>query len=454
MLQQVEYDPNKFIEWIFRLPNLSKVAHRKSLVWTEKVKALVLLGYFLSFSFILGSLMAAIFYNYIIYLASLIVLPAFLIIGLYFVVFLAWHFIEKPKRVYEINQAEKVFSEHEGTKIAIAGSYGKTTMKEILYSVLSPDKKVAKTPGNKNVAISHARWSKKLTGKEDVLLIEYGEGKPGDIINFAKNTHPNVGVITGLSPNHLDKYKTVNSVANDLLSLSNYIEKSNFFINGDDHALVALSESKSELYSSKKVLDWEISDIKTSIDGVVFKMKKRGKELRINSALLGAHQIGPISFAAALAVDKFGLTKTQVERNIRQIKAYKHRMKPSYVNGAWIIDDTYNGSLGGFRAGLALLADLTAKRKIYVTPGLVDQGSKTKEVHEEIGKLIATSNPDKLVLFDNSVAEIIKQSAINNGYSNEIEVVDDPLNFYMNLMHYIAKGDVVLMQNDWTDNYK
>lgn len=453
MLQQVEYDPNKFIEWILRFPNVSTVTKRKSLVWTEKVKALVSISVFMQALYILVFVFCFFMTQSILFLPFILLTPFALIVSLYFIVFLAWHIVEKPKRIYEISQAEKVFAEHKGIKIAISGSYGKTTMKEMLYTVLSPDKKVAKTPGNKNVSISHARWSKNLTGKEEILLIEYGESQPGDIINFATNTHPDIGIITGLAPNHLDKYKTVNSVANDLLSLGNYVEKSNLFINGDDHGLVAKSESKAVIYSKSGILDWKISDIKTSINGVSFKMKKSNTVLNINSALLGAHQVGPLAFVAQLAHDKFGLTKTQVENNIRQIKPYEHRMKPRNLNGAWIIDDTYNGSLEGLRAGLTLLKDLNANRKIFVTPGLVDQGEKTEEVHIEIGKLIALSKPDKVVLFKNSVAAIISKSAVDNNYQGEIDIVDEPLSFYTNLMHHIASGDIVLMQNDWTDNY-
>jgi UDP-N-acetylmuramyl pentapeptide synthase len=128
-------------------------------------------------------------------------------------------------------------------------------------------------------------------------------------------------------------------------------------------------------------------------------------------------------------------------------------MYPRATHGAWIIDDTYNGNIDGMRAGLALLDELPAKRKIYVTPGLVDQGVETESVHVELGKLIAQSNPDRVVLMKNSVTDFISKGMEKEGYKGEVRIEQDPLNFYLNIEHFVAAGDLVLMQNDWTDNY-
>jgi UDP-N-acetylmuramoyl-tripeptide--D-alanyl-D-alanine ligase len=112
-------------------------------------------------------------------------------------------------------------------------------------------------------------------------------------------------------------------------------------------------------------------------------------------------------------------------------------MEPKPLNGAWIIDDTYNGNIEGMRAGLELLKELPAKKRIYVTPGLVEQGEKTENVHTELGRLIAAA----------------ADSLQANGYQGTVQIESDPLNFYENLQYGLAAGDVVLMQNDWTDNY-
>ena len=165
---------------------------------------------------------------------------------------------------------------------------------------------------------------------------------------------------------------------------------------------------------------------------------------------MGRHQIGPLSLAAALA-DQLGLSLQEIESGIRKTKPYEHRLQPYQLHGAWVIDDTYNGNLEGIKAGLVLLKELPAKRKIYVTPGLVDQGKETQNVHEMVGRAISSSAPDLVVLMKNSVTKFIK-AGIDNKNIN-VKLVDDPLNFYTNIDQIISSGDLLLMQNDWTDNY-
>jgi len=129
-------------------------------------------------------------------------------------------------------------------------------------------------------------------------------------------------------------------------------------------------------------------------------------------------------------------------------------MQPYRLGGAWIIDDTYNGNIEGIRAGTQLLKELSGTRKIYVTPGLVDQGKDSDRVHEEMGRLIAGADPDIVVLMQHSVTKYIKRGLEAGDYKGEIIVEADPLDFYNNLQVFVAHGDLVVMQNDWPDNYR
>ncbi|MEX2014344.1 MAG: Mur ligase family protein [Candidatus Saccharimonadales bacterium] len=451
MLQQVEYDSSKFIGWLLRLPDLTKVNYRQELVWTAKAKLLVLFHY-LVLLLLLLSLFIIVKTNSLAYLAFILTIP-FIAIGIFiFFITVAWNFIEKPRRETQIKRSEKIFSSHKGLKIAVTGSYGKTTMKELLYTVLSEGKKVAKTPGNKNVPISHARFASTLSGDEDVVLVEYGEAEPGDILNFAKNTHPDLGVITGLAPNHLDGYKTFEAVAEDLFSLKNYLKNNSLYVNTDSEVVKPYIKQGLITYSQDGVDGWKITGIKIDINETSFVMQKGKNLIKVKSGLLGRHQVGPLALTVSLA-HKFGLTNKQIETGLNKTTPFEHRMQARDIGGGHIIDDTYNGSLEGINAGLEFLKALKAKRKIYVTPGLVDQGDETERVHVEIGAAIAKANPNKVVLMKNSTTGYIEEGIMAGGYEGSIEVRDDPLNFYSNIEHYIAAGDIWLLQNDWTDNY-
>lgn len=189
-----------------------------------------------------------------------------------------------------------------------------------------------------------------------------------------------------------------------------------------------------------------------NIHGIHFSMQRGSVAMKLSSSLLGRHNIGPLSCVAALAYE-FGLSAPQIIEAISKTRPHEHRMQPYQLEGAWVIDDTYNGNIEGIRAGTALLAELPAKRKIYVTPGLVDQGSETEVIHREMGKLIAGANPNLVILMRNSVTSYITHGLTDAGFAGSVQIEDDPLDFYTHLSHFVAAGDVVLMQNDWTDNY-
>lgn len=356
-----------------------------------------------------------------------------------------------PKQAQLIKKSARLFEDHPAAKVAVAGSYGKTTMKEMLATVLKEGKKVAATPANKNVAISHAQFIQSLDGSEEILIIEYGEGAPGDVARFADTTHPTHAVITGLAPAHLDKYITIEAAAEDILSVTNHVAADNVYINSTAATQPYISKSFNA-YSEHGVGDWKILEVTVSLEGISFSLQYENTKLRLRSALLGRHQIGPLSAAAVLGL-KLGLTIDQIEAGIAKTRPFEHRMQPYQLGGAWIIDDTYNGNLEGIRAGAALLRELPATRKWYVTPGLVDQGKDAPKIHQEIGHLIAAAEPDIVVLMRNSVTEFIQKGLEEGGYAGEVRIESDPLGFYTNLEHFVTGGDVVIMQNDWTDNY-
>jgi len=458
MLQSTEYQVEPYIKWIHRTKNFRAVSYRRELAKTKAAQGLlyalrlgilieILAGVALIILGINKTIAGGIFFGAVVIViypfvwAYLLVVP--LILGRYLV--------SKPQAQRDITTASQIFKDHPATKIAIAGSYGKTTMKELLLCVLSEKLNVAATPANKNVSVSHAKFAKGLNRDEDLLIIEYGEGEPGDVKRYSELTHPNRGVITGLAPAHLDKYKTLKAAGEDIFSLADYLNNKNVYVY-EDSSTKDFIKKPYHVFNQSGALGSKISDIKVGIDGTSFTLSKAKKSLKLKSGLIGRHQVAYLAFVAVLALD-LGLSEEQVISGIAKTKPFEHRMQPYELNGAWILDDTYNGNLEGIKAGTRLLAELKAKRKVYITPGLVEQGEETEKVHLEIGNLIAKSEPDLVVLMKNSVTQYIEKGLKDEGYKNELQIIDDPLDFYVNLKHIVAGGDLVVMQNDWPDNY-
>ncbi len=459
MLQGTEYQVGPYIAWYWRTNNFNSVMKRRALVMTNRTRILyiglltgivlqLLVGIILLVSGLLLNSAARIYsgigciLTYPLVWAHIIVIPLLLVDSL----------VIKPKNSKLVNASQKVFNAHHALKIAVAGSYGKTTMKEILNTVLSSGRNVAATPANKNVAVSHAQFSTKLSGDEEILVIEFGEGAPGDVANFARNTHPDIGIITGLAPAHLDKYRTLSAAGKDIFSLAEFLDHKNVYVNSESTYTKPYIKNDYELYNQDCVLGWKIENIEVSIEGLRFTMKKGKQQMDLSSGLIGRHLVGTLALCVALA-DKIGLTRQQIEEGVSKTQPFEHRMQPRPLSGGWVIDDTYNGNLEGVRAGLTLLSELSAKRKTYVTPGLVDQGNDTKKIHIELGSLIAEAKPNKVVLMKNSVTSWIEKGLHDNCYKGDVSIVKDPLEYYKNIEHVMAAGDIVMMQNDWTDNY-
>lgn len=459
MLQSVEYRPGLYLRWFWRIQDFSRVMQRRALEYTKPARLLllalclgaaleVLAGALLIYLGIWHHLAGGVVFGVAAILAYPVVWAHLVVVPLS----LGRWFVSLPAEERLIHDMEMAFAAHKGVKIAVAGSYGKTTMKELLATVLGEGLKVAATPANKNVSISHARFAAGLKGDEDVLIIEYGEGAPGDVARFARLTHPTHAVITGLAPAHLDRYKTLQAAGEDIFSVAHYLRGHNVYVNNESPSVKPFLKPAYKLFDAAGCLGWEVGDVTTGVSGTGFSLRKGKRTLQLRSGLVGRHQVGYLAFVAALALD-LGLTDEQVTAGIAATAPFEHRMQPYQLAGAWIVDDTYNGNLEGIRAGTQLLRDLKAKHKIYVTPGLVDQGEETERVHVEMGRLIAAARPDQVVLMKNSVTDYIKQGLTDGKFKGKLRIESDPLDFYTNLTHFVANGDLVVMQNDWTDQY-
>ncbi len=458
MLQSSNYNLKDYFSWLLRVDDFRKVMRRGGLDYTNKAKLLILMSWaIMLFFFILAIFVAVLFFSLndvfglIFSLVLFILTPVLTSYLIALPLWIGWILIQKPRQHNIVSNAKKIINSHPALKIAIAGSYGKTTAKEIISTVLGEGKKVAYTPGNMNTPIGISRFAKKL-GECDVVIFELGEEKVGDVKELCDLVQPDMGIITGINEAHLSSFKTLDNTISTVFELEDYLGDGPLYKNRESKLVASRIKNKDKLaFDQKGVNGWHTSDIKIDIHGTSFIAKKDNKKIVAQTGLLGFHNIGVILVAIDIA-DTIGLTAKQIESGILKTTPFEHRMQPRNIHGAWVIDDTYNGNSDGIRAGLLLLKDLKAKRKIYITPGLVEQGDKTKEVHEKIGQQIADA-ADVVVLMNNSVTDYIKNGLKKANYSGRLIIIDDPLEFYSNLDQFVAGGDVVLMQNDWTDNY-
>ncbi len=463
MLQQSEYNIRDYLSWLASVRDFSKVERRKK--FTPTLKAVLLLSSaWVILAVIIALAIGGLFLfkkpeNFIFFFALFLLAP-YLLACLIIIPLLGLNAAQFPVEMRIMNRARKKLSAHRGLRIAIAGSYGKTSMREILRAVLSAGKKVAAPPHSYNTPLGIARFINTLKGDEDLLIFEFGEYYPGDVKKLCRIVAPEIGIITGVNEAHLQKFKALQKTAKTIFELAQFVAPQNLYINEESAAAKEKAAPGNFLYSRKGVwqerLEWKIENAASDLSGTSFNISNpiAGINLQLHSHLLGLHQVGPLALAVALAA-RLKISPEKIKEGIAAARPFEHRLEPIQdAHGAITLDDSYNGNPDGAAAVIDFLSTLKGRRRFYVTPGLVEMGARTEEVHKEIGRALAVAGIEKVVLIRDSVTPYIERGLKENNYKGDIIWFDDALAALAALPSMSAAGDVFLIQNDWPDQYR
>lgn len=458
MLQASEYHVRDYLTWYERVDDFRHVERRKKLIKTDKATLLFIAGWVLLVIYYWTGLTVFLvnpgFVGFIVGLAIILITPFLVAYSLLAVLFVVNNVIQRPIEYIKIRQTKQALDRHQGIKIAIAGSFGKTTMREILKTVLAEGKRVAAPSHSYNTPLGISDFIKSLLGDEDVLIFELGEYYPEDITKLCNMVKPEWGIITGINEAHLEKFGNLEATSNTIFELAECVGTKPLYVNGENELALNKALSHYIVYSRDGAGEWKVENPRTDLSGTSFTLVREDARLDVHTKLLGLHQIGPLAAAADIA-SRLGLSPDQIKRGIENIRPFEHRLEPKDDgSGVIILDDSYNGNPDGVRAVIEFLSSLKNHRRFYVTPGLVEMGSRTEAVHREIGALLAQAGIEKVVLIKNSATPFIKEGLKESGYTGEIIWFDDALAAFAALPHMTVKGDVVLLQNDWPDQYQ
>ena len=456
MLQSSEYNIFYYLKLFFRVENVNNVEIRKSLVRTTKATLLLVIAWFiniLAYISLLYILLTNYNFKYLIAFVIFILVPHILSFGIIIPLLLIEFFIQKPIEYFIIRKAHEKLKKHIAIKIAVAGSFGKTTMREILKTVLGEGKIVSAPPENHNTLLGISNFIKTLKGNEEILIFELGEYYKGDIKEMCELVNPDIGIITGINEAHLDKFKSLDVTVGTIFELSDWLKNKPLYINAENKLAKENALKNNIFYSRDGIEDFKIENTKTDINGTSFTLIKNNDRFDFHSKLLGLHQIGPLVLAVNLAL-LFEIPIEKIQSGIDNTKPFKHRLNPSIdKNGVITIDDSYNGNPDGVKAVIKFLESLKGHRRFYVTPGLVEMGSRTEIVHREIGIMLAQAKIEKIVLVKNSVTPFIEKGLKESNYQGDIIWFGDGLKALNSINLLTVNRDVVLLQNDWPDQY-
>lgn len=457
MLQASEYNVRDYLSWLSRVEDFTAVEKRKHLVKTKKALALLVLASVCLVA-LYGVAIAVLFayafpMGIIFFLAFVLVAPVLLEYAILVPLLFLQIFIQGPIARKKIQRVRRILEKHPATKIGIAGSFGKTSMREILRTVLMEGKKVAAPGGSHNTPLGIAAFVETLTSDEEVLIFELGEYYPGDVANLCNMVRPDIGVVTGVNEAHLSKFGDLNSTTKTIFELSDYLGNHPLYVNGDNEQARKCALKNHILYGRNGVDHFTVENPHTDLSGMSFVLVQDLVHIKVQTKLLGLHHIGALSAAADIGV-RLGLTVEQISRGLGKTIPFDHRLEPKTdQSGVITLDDSYNGNPDGVAAVIDFLASLKGMRRLYVTPGLVEMGARSERVHWEIGKRLALAGIEKVVLVRNSVTQYIEKGLRENNFRGEVLWYDDAPSAFAALPYLTVKGDVVLLQNDWPDQY-
>ena len=374
---------------------------------------------------------------------------------------LAWPIEKGISECYFRDARRKLLANERLIRIGITGSYGKTSVKHILGTILSEKYPTLITPASFNTPMGVSRAIReRLTPSYQVFVGEMGARHVGDIKEMCRLVKPTIGIITSVGPQHLETFKTIERIAGTKYELIEGLPQEGsrcYFY--DDGAYCTQMYEKTQ---KTKVLcgrDPERSDcwcdeIAVSQLGCTFNLHIRGKgSIPCHTKLLGEHNIQNILLAAAVASD-LGLSLRQIAHGIEKLQPVKNRLELITRPGAFtIINDAFNSNPVSSKAALHVLKGFP-QRRIIITPGMVELGEKEAEYNREFGRAMADCVDIAIIVGKKRVQPIIdglKEAGFDEKNIHRV----DSLNDSTILLHSMVRPtDTVLYENDLPDNYE
>ena len=284
--------------------------------------------------------------------------------------------------------------------IAVTGSNGKTTVKDMIASLLSSKYRVLKNEGTKNNHIGVPQTLLELTPDHDICVLEFGINHKDEMGSLAMMARPSAAVITNIGPSHLEHFRNVESVFAAKSEVLDYIPDGGLgIINGDDPYLSTIKKGRLKLitFGLKRSNDFFATDISYQNDHIEFTLNARRPALKLG--MIGVHNIYNALAAIAVA-SQFGVRGADMKRALEVQRPSRMRLnikKTSY--GVAVIDDSYNSNPLSASAAVEALRRYPAKSRWVVFGDMLELGKSGTDFHRLAGRGIAGSGATGLVTF-------------------------------------------------------
>lgn len=455
IFQLERYDITRAIPWIFSNFLKRSTQDKKPLIWTGKAKTLTWISVLASL--VLFGLMVGTGQWVAACIVFLVVwMQPYTLIILALGILKPYEYLNRGRTIRKTRA--KIRSLKKTKIIGIAGSYGKTSVKDILYHLLSKKYKVLKTPLSYNTIFGIAQVvDLELNDSYDFFLCEMGEFQRGDIAEMCEMVAPHYGIMTGINDQHLERFKTIENTTATIFELFDYLVKKDqkTIVNCANPFIVSEVQKRSAgsmiVSYGEEGADVSATNLSFNDKGSRFILCHKSERIAVKTALLGKAHINNILGASALAIE-LGVSLNEIRDRLENVPLVSHRFEQIQLpNGYLLVDNSYSSNSTSFHESLVILKGLDRKNKILVTPGMVELGSASDAIHEKLGEL-ARGVCSKVIL----VGTTSRTKSLARGLGDNRFVFMDNIK---NLWQEVEKlrldpiDTVILLENDLPDNY-
>lgn len=341
-------------------------------------------------------------------------------------------------------------------KIGITGSYGKTSVKNILTAMIEKKYKVLSTPKSYNTPLGICKSLQCLDDTYEVFVAEMGAKRKGDIKALCEIVKPDYAIMCGITNQHMETFGTMENLVETKYELIENMKGNYAVFSGESEQSVKMyyrCEKEKTLAGIGSKNEVYADDIKYSQQGSEFTLNINGEKINCKTKLLGSGNVENICLSAALAY-KMGVSLKEISAAIENLEPTPHRMEVQITAaGVTVIDDAYNCNPVGVKVALDTLK-LFDGNKIVVTPGMVEQGKDEDKLNYEFGKLLAQI-ADYVIPVGKYGAYKIRDALIDEGFNAQNVLPAKTLEDAKTILARIVKsGDTVLFENDLPDKFE
>jgi UDP-N-acetylmuramoyl-tripeptide--D-alanyl-D-alanine ligase len=331
--------------------------------------------------------------------------------------------------------------------VAITGSNGKTTTKELAATVLAARFRVLKAAGSFNNQWGLPLTLLQLEATHEAAVVELGMNAFGEIAALAQLAQPRVGVVTTIAPAHLEGVGSIEGVQKAKGELVQAIPPDGVVVLNADDALVAAlardAQGRVLTYGEAAGADVRLGDVRDAADGIRFTLRAGGRTAAVRLPLLGRHNAWNAAAAAAVGVS-LDIPLDAAATALGGAAPLKGRLLTRRAAGVTVLDDTYNANPVSVRAALDALASLPGGRAWVVFGDMLELGPTSEGAHRDVGRWVA-SLPAAGLATAGGAARVTAAAAITAGCP-DVAAYETPEEAAAHVAARVSSGDRVLVK--------